>query len=559
MIVDIAASGGRHTGTKFVASVLELASPNVISPFPGDWPTNGPAWTVDGDKVTCNNTDGSDRFLNVIYNIIQSAADKVTFRIKASGTVPAPASGGYSINLILTDSGGLGGTHLGDQQVNFEAGVLEDVQISVEVTPSAPAYWMYVYVFARYAVGTLTVWDGEVFQDAATKRDYGEWINDTADLYELANIPIASSGLGLESFGFYYGDLSSVDNDGSIEHGIEQLSKFQNIVIATPSVLNTARKWAVMQGVVATSTRVWGYVQVGPIAPAAAPTLAAMKGYMDECYAAGYYGIFFDNFGYDSTVTRAMQNDVIDYAHSLLMSCMGNAWLPADVLGAAVDATYNPTGVATHLTAGDWVLSESFYIRGDNQYAGVPEGGFAVSLAKYKQSVDLATPLSVKICGLSAVLSATVLSDNTDMDKAYLLAIALGYSGFSYTESLGINAIPWDTYPETAVGTILIQPLDLSDAANHMYQAVTDAGVIWFQAVDNPVSRAAGSFSTVLTALEIAQNAVILGSVPSSNADFVGGIWEISSDKSTWTEFTGKGLAISVGQRYLRYRVELRN
>lgn len=83
---------------------------------------------------------------------------------------------------------------------------------------------------------------------------------------------------------------------------------------------------------------------------------------MDDWKATGTDGIFLDDFGYDWLVTRERQNAAVDYAHSIGLSVIANAFRPEDAFGDDVVATFNPLGLETSLGKKDFYLYESYQI-----------------------------------------------------------------------------------------------------------------------------------------------------------------------------------------------------
>ncbi len=224
------------------------------------------------------------------------------------------------------------------------------------------------------------------------------WSSPIYDLVKLANIPIQSGTIPITSFNFFYGDVTNVDNRDNDVYSIEQLSKFDFVVTHEPGELNKNRQQAVVKGLINNGVKVVGYVQVGPLPGKKPPTFEVIQAEIDRCADFGYYGVFFDMFGYDYGITRVYQNTIINYAHTKNLIAFANAWIPADVLDSKFDVSHNPGGVALAMTVNDWVLLESFYLRSDSKYAGDPEGGFNYSFAKYTNTVSLANSLGVKVC-----------------------------------------------------------------------------------------------------------------------------------------------------------------
>ncbi len=212
--------------------------------------------------------------------------------------------------------------------------------------------------------------------------------------------------------------------------------------------------------------------------------------------------------------------------------------------------TANPNGIASTLGAGDWLLWESFYSRSDNQYAGVPEGGFQIVMDQYLAGIPLAHGQSVKVAAMAYALTGTSLTSTTDQINSYLLAAMLGFDGWRYGGSTATNLLQWGPLAAPpAVGNSLSGTAAITSVGPPLqWQASTDKGVMWFTASDSPVTRAAGVFGTsgILPAITLSPVAVD-GSVGRSTAAIEG-----STDKSSWTTYDPSNPV-----RYARYTVTL--
>jgi len=121
------------------------------------------------------------------------------------------------------------------------------------------------------------------------------------------------------------------------------------------------------------SALIFGYV-------AAAQTLANFQTKVDQWEALQVHGIFIDEAGYDYGKTRSEFNTLVDYIHSKTYAkvAFANAWNTDHILGTTDDpsfpnSTYNPSSVASKLTADDWILLESFPVN-TTAYSGA--GGY---------------------------------------------------------------------------------------------------------------------------------------------------------------------------------------
>ena len=109
----------------------------------------------------------------------------------------------------------------------------------------------------------------------------------------------------------------------------------------------------------AANTLFFGYIDLGVTTYNL--SLAEIERRIDAWKAMGIDGIFLDDFGYDYGVNRARQNAAVDLVHAAGLPVFANGWSPDDCFGSQVNAN-NPTGLPTHLGAGDYFLSESYQI-----------------------------------------------------------------------------------------------------------------------------------------------------------------------------------------------------
>jgi len=515
-------------------------------PLDSNWTQHGSGWTTDNNKVTFNNTTSSNTYLDEIYTIDQTVIKKIIFRITASGLNIIPFTGDdFSIKLTLTDAGGLSGNILATETLAFPSGTWSEQQFTISLTPSAPAKYIYVYIFTRNSIGQLTFWDAECFQEGDTARTNGKWTSNIQDLAKVTQLPIASGHIPLKNIYFYYGYLEDVDGMNNVEYSIDRLNKADIIITHEPSLLNT-RQLVVVNSLIANSKEVYGYAIVGSTDVLEVPGFViAAKAIMDRCFTSGYDGVFFDCFGYDWKVTRAQQNELIDYAHAKTpaLKVFANAWIPADCLDDVVNATYNPTGVVTKLTTNDWVLLESFYCNASG-YKTFPD-----AFNKYTTTVSLATPLGVKVCGLSYALPTTLLTDFRDWVNTYVLASGFGMQGFQYSTDIGSEDLNWplEIFSPPNIGTTLISSFEQVQVDT--YEAKTNEGIILFTSTDSPLKREYKSFI-----LPSSFNVVTY--LPQINATRVSIINYSSADKITWTELSSLS---GITNRYFKTEISVRN
>ena len=540
---------GMFIGTINIDDELTLAPEMLVPVYPldSDWAQhNGGTWTASGnDKVIIDNTTAGNYYLDNIYTIAQSTINTVHFRLIASGE-GITSHDGFSIKLILTDAGGLSGVHLGEELLRFPAGSFAEQQFSISVTPTAPAHYLYAYIFTRYKTGKITMWNAEIFQDGDTSKDNGWWYSAPIDLINEVDLPITTGEIALTNVAFKYGDIANVDDMDNVDYSIERLSEFDIIVTHEPDLLSV-RELVVLNALLGADTEVYGYAQATPLDETEdqLTIIADAKLIMDRLDASGYTGVFFDMFGYDWGITRAQQNELIDYAKAKTpaLKVFANAWVPADCLDDAVNATYNPTGVVTSLTTDDWVLLESFYVN-ESGYRSFPD-----SFNKYTETVSLASALGVKVCGLAYALPTTLLTDTTDWTIAYYLAVGLKMQGLSYSQDISSDNIDWPlsvfTIPKT--GTSVTTPFAQINATT--YEAVTSGGLLHFIAVDDaPASRS-------VKTLRITDSFVVdIQALPLYVAQQHEVSYFTSADGVTWTEVTD----LTVTNKFFQVRVSIR-
>lgn len=545
LVLDL--TKGIFVGAEYKNGVL-ACSPECLAPtYPLDeswWQGNAASenWVaVGGDKVEIENTDGSDLYRYLIYNVSQEVAKPITFRLIVEGEELEESSTGFSIYLRLSD----GEQTVGEGQVNFPSGTWMEKQFTVVVNPAVPVMYVYAYIFTRNISGKVTYRIAEVFQEGDESRETGVWTSEISDLADLSNVPISSGSIPLIPIAFYYNDLTNVDDMGSVDYSIEQFKKYDIVVTNPPSQNNSVRKQLVQTSMMAAGVKVFGYVQAGPMPDEELMTFAEIAVGVDDCAAGNYYGVFFDMFGGDYGLSRTFQNELIDYAHSLGLKVFANAWVPASVI--------DPADGPVSLGIDDWVLLESYFIRAGDKYAGVLEGGFLDPFNKYTQTVELAKPLSVKVCGMAYAFSSTELTDTKDLYDAYVLTVGLGIDSLCYNYSMESTSLDWllDDYPVPKTGETLISPF--VQVAENTYQAETDAGILQFIATDDPVTRGHRTFTIP------AKYYLTLPTLPEINAQTHKISYYSSADKVTLQEVQSSNAVLVVTDRYLKTEIVLRN
>jgi hypothetical protein len=320
----------------------------------GNWQQSGTIFTANGDKVIANNTDGGDYFIWNTYDWNGTIPSNIIFRVTASAVnlLGTGDSNDFGIECRVTyQVDPVTGIQPPDESISigFPPGTWNEQQFSVEISPNHPVHWVYFYVFTRNVTGQVTLSNAEILSYGTGDQltDFGSWESSVIDVYQVMNVPIDVGTMSMKKVAFLYGSLSDIDHYGSVSYSIAKLSKF-DIAVISPYDILTGREPQVVAGAVANGVKLFGYVHIGKDGGV----------YMDDttfhnhalaCAQNGYWGMFLDEAGYDWQVSRDRLNSWVDYCHSLGLDVFTNAWVPADNLSSAVDATWNPNGTPTHL------------------------------------------------------------------------------------------------------------------------------------------------------------------------------------------------------------------
>jgi len=188
-------------------------------------------------------------------------------------------------------------------------------------------------------------------------------------------------------------------------------------------------------------------------------------------------------------------------------------------------------------------LLESFYCNASG-YKTFPD-----AFNKYTTTVSLATPLGVKVCGLSYALPTTLLTDFRDWVNTYVLASGFGMQGFQYSTDIGSEDLNWplEIFIPPNIGTTLIS--SFAQVQADTYEAKTNEGIILFTSTDSPLKREYKSFI-----LPSSFNVVTY--LPQINATRVSIINYSSADKITWTKLDSLS---GITDRYFKTEISVRN
>jgi len=172
----------------------------------------------------------------------------------------------------------------------------------------------------------------------------------------------------------YYGYPSAINGAPSTALAAAQFANYDHVVLGDglqdgpgdPSPHpDHASTMAILAHPAANATKFYGYVDLGVTTQNL--SITEIRRRVNEWDAMGVTGVLLDDFGYDFGVSRARQNDAVNYVHSRGLVVIANGFFVDDLYGIQVNIN-NPTSAATLLNANDYYLYESHqYIEGSFQ------------------------------------------------------------------------------------------------------------------------------------------------------------------------------------------------
>jgi len=266
-----------------------------------------------------------------------------------------------------------------------------------------------------------------------------------AKTYEPYTTGFITSQNKLEHVSFVYSTLYNINNTYDPFYSINVLKNLPYIVTAEPGELSYSSK--VVADAIKNSTKLFGYVNLGPNNPEdpqiswVTSDINDIKGKIDNLKAAGWYGVFIDQFGFDWNETRARQNEIVDYAHGKGLVVMANSWFPADTFDVS-------EGTPTHLNSNDYYLIESFFTDGDSYRADKSY------IDKYIQTMQYHNSTGIKVTTLSYKIDIkNWLQAADDVRMSYILAECLNFDGWWFDDGLNGDDLDYGRDPIVDLGT----------------------------------------------------------------------------------------------------------
>lgn len=195
-----------------------------------------------------------------------------------------------------------------------------------------------------------------------------------ADQIETAIQKIHSKPI--EKVLLYYGYPIAINDTWNVEQAVNIYRQYDIVILGDtyqdPEHTVYEETVAIIQRLaeVAPEVRVVGYVPIGLDKnwTESNLTIEKIKQRIDQWDAIGAHGIFLDEFGYDYSVTRERQNEIVNYCHNLGKFVFANSWSieycfssePIEI-DWLPDFHPNPDGLAPVLNENDYYLYENLF------------------------------------------------------------------------------------------------------------------------------------------------------------------------------------------------------
>jgi hypothetical protein len=260
-----------------------------------------------------------------------------------------------------------------------------------------------------------------------------------------------STPIDVKKLAFFYGWPSGVNGSTTVAEAVSHFSNYDAVVfgegIEDPAHSDHTNTQNIINDAGMSSTNVYGYVNT-------TNSYTAVYTAIDRWITMGVVGIFLDRFGYDFSVSREKQNSLVEYIRYKGKHAFVNAWNPDDVFSSAVEATYNPQGLAASIDGNDIYLAESYQIINGAYQSETDWRTKSNKMATYKASH-----------GTKMAATTTYDASAFDQDKAdysYYSAVLDGLDYWSWGEqffSASSGQLPFRTrkpvYGDVLTGAIV--------------------------------------------------------------------------------------------------------
>lgn len=299
-------------------------------------------------------------------------------------------------------------------------------------------------------------------------------------------------------------------------------------------------------GNIAATTRAYGYLDMCVENPLSSLyrcsnfSMTELKSRVDKWDTMGVAGIFLDQAGCDYVVSRARQNEIIDYIHGKSLSAFINVWDQSHAFSpGSIPSPYpnhgdcNAGQLATHLGPDDYTLIESWGVMlsdwPENQDPNllIPRGNIALG---YKNTYG------TKIATVNTIAQGNPAFKQSQLDFVWWSTLLFGFDAMAWGEtwvySADTTSMPFRTRPNPNSGNIGTAVTPLAVAHNgDLHTRATSTNTIHLDANGHT-----GMFGSKNIALQpaIKPSTLVAGAVAftPSNATFT-----VSSNKAPITNF----------------------
>lgn len=144
--------------------------------------------------------------------------------------------------------------------------------------------------------------------------------------------------LSLRPFAVYYGWPSFVNGaDGDVEKAVTAFNGYDPVVFGDDTATQAGDPLAapIMTGIAARGAAPYGYISIGVSHGEPNHSPGELRTRLESWCRLGAQGALLDCAGRDYGVSRARFNSVAQYAHSLGLWVLANAWDPDDILAGS--------------------------------------------------------------------------------------------------------------------------------------------------------------------------------------------------------------------------------
>lgn len=292
----------------------------------------------------------------------------------------------------------------------------------------------------------------------------------------------ASSDGYPEQLAFYYGFPSQVNDSGGNTQKATQVFKEYDIVVFgntldSPSNQDYDRAKTIINNLKRHGTRTYGYIDLcydGGNYCSGLP-LSEIYASTDRWAAMGAHGIFFDQVGFEYSVSRDRLNAALDYVHSKDLSAFVNAWDPDDIFSETAHEKFNPTGALSHMGPEDYFLHESFAVT-LNEYQDT-----AFLIEKSEKALKWKKLYGTKMATVNTTAFTNPPFEQEKADYVWWMTLLYGYDAMAWGEtgiySADCQCLPFRQRPDPGNIGEPVEPLIVSHDGP-LYSRSTTAGII---------------------------------------------------------------------------------